>query len=432
MLVAFSLLIIVLIGPIDRTPLEQQRFYQDMNKVLDTLELARYPSQNELKIGWSAINITPSTPKPMAGYKRRSAFQSVRDSLFIRMMSINNGSVSVYLISADLLLFPPALKEKIVEFVKSKFTQPSFLYFAATHTHNGIGGWHNSVVGSFALGAYDQQWIDSTAHEVLRGLQTADQSQQPGEITYFENDLSEWVENRIAFDKGTKDGMLRGFKVERSDGSKGIFFSFSAHATSISKKSLVLSGDYPGTTINLLSQEYDFAMFMAGMVGSHRFRYMQGTNDEVLAQEALLLKEAIDSAQAQHSFDSAAVLAKHVEIKFGPSQVRLSEDLKLRDWVFRRLIGKLQGEITVVQIGDLVLLATPCDFSGELSVEHKFSNLTNKHLIVTSFNGDYVGYITHDPHYDSINKEEVRVMNWVGPFHGTYFSHIVARLLQKI
>jgi hypothetical protein len=432
LLVVLLLLTVLLVGPIDRTPLEHQAFYQDMNKVLDTLSLTSYPSKGRLEIGWSAINITPSTAKPMAGYKRRPFFQSVRDSLYIRIMAISNGSVNVCLISADLLLFPPALKKKVTALVKSSFSHPSFLYFAATHTHNGIGGWHNSVVGSFALGEYDQNWIDTTAAKVVKGLKSAVETRLPADISYFEHDLGKWVENRIAFERGSTDGTLRGFKVKRSDGSKGVFFSFSAHATTISKSNLVLSGDYPGETIKLLHEEYDFAMFMAGMVGSHRFRHMRGSNDQILAREASLLVHAIDSARVYHSLDSATVLARHMQIEFGPSQVRISRDWKLRDWVFRLLVGELEGEMTVVQLGNMTLLATPCDFSGELSIEYNFAKLTNHHLIVTSFNGDYVGYITHDPHYDDLDKEEVRIMNWVGPFYGLYFSHIMTRLLQKI
>jgi hypothetical protein len=38
-------------------------------------------------------------------------------------------------------------------------------------------------------------------------------------------------------------------------------------------------------------------------------------------------------------------------------------------------------------------------------------------LVITSFNGRYVGYLTDNRHFDSSPKDEVRTLNWVG-FNG--------------
>ena len=55
----------------------------------------------------------------------------------------------------------------------------------------------------------------------------------------------------------------------------------------------------------------------------------------------------------------------------------------------------------------------------------------NKKVIITSFNGDYAGYITEDEHYESIAKEEVMALNWVGPYYGSYFAEMINTLLKK-
>jgi hypothetical protein len=56
----------------------------------------------------------------------------------------------------------------------------------------------------------------------------------------------------------------------------------------------------------------------------------------------------------------------------------------------------------------------------------------NQHLnlIVTSFDGSYVGYITEDNHYD-LNSYETRVMNWYGPQNGQYFQEMINSILTK-
>ena len=54
-----------------------------------------------------------------------------------------------------------------------------------------------------------------------------------------------------------------------------------------------------------------------------------------------------------------------------------------------------------------------------------------KNLIITSFNGNYNGYITLDDHYDRYDAEEVRALNWVGPYFGAYYQEIIKKILAK-
>jgi len=41
----------------------------------------------------------------------------------------------------------------------------------------------------------------------------------------------------------------------------------------------------------------------------------------------------------------------------------------------------------------------------------------NLHLLVTSFNGGYMGYVTDTKWYD-MNAYETRIMGWFGPENG--------------
>ncbi|HRG79223.1 MAG TPA: hypothetical protein PL167_06415, partial [Cyclobacteriaceae bacterium] len=133
---AFAIIMFSLVAPIDRTPLKEQGFHYNMMSVLDTLKPASYKPTQKLKSGWGKVSITPDHPMPMAGYTMRPAFENVHDSLYARLVGINNGSRSFYLISIDLLLFPPALKEKLNVLISQEFRIKPFLYFSATHTHN--------------------------------------------------------------------------------------------------------------------------------------------------------------------------------------------------------------------------------------------------------------------------------------------------------
>ena len=90
--------------------------------------------------------------------------------------------------------------------------------------------------------------------------------------------------------------------------------------------------------------------------------------------------------------------------------------------------------INYLRIGDLVIVGTPSDFSGELvgQIEKSISN-NELNLMINSFNGGYVGYITDDKWYDrtDINTYETYTMNWYGPYNGAYFSKLIKEIIKK-
>jgi hypothetical protein len=368
----------------------------------------------------------------MAGYRLRDDFETVHDSLYARIVALRTGEQSIYMISLDLLLFPPALKQKLDDHFNNK-ANPPFLYLSATHTHNGVGCWHDSTVGNLVLGSYDEKWVDETTGKIIAAIEDIETNLKSSSISYWEVDAREYAENRLA-SMAPYDGMLRGIKLTRSDSTTSHLITFSAHATSISKKSKSLSGDYPAAVIDtLMSSTHSFGMFMAGMVGSHRLAGINTLDFDLVAQAGKALSDKIQSASLSPVKDSVRLTTAHIPIQFGPSQLRISKDWKLRDWVFSWLVNPLKGELTYLQINDIVLIGTPCDFSGEIFVKHieEVAAQQSKKVIITSFNGDYVGYITEDEHYETLEKEEVMTMNWVGPYYGSYFTEMITDILKK-
>lgn len=428
-----TVFVFCLVGSIDRTALHEQPFYHDMMRELDTIHYHQTAKQ-KVKVGWGKYNITPAFDMPMAGYKPRDHFESVHDSLYTRIIAIDNGT-PVFIISADLLLFPPAVKEKIETELKKELPNV-FLYFTATHTHNGVGGWDNSIAGQFIAGNYHEGWVNQISEGIVNTLLKINNEMAYGSISYYETEPTGYAANRLVGENGKVDSKLRGIKLVREDSAKAILVSFSAHATSISKKIKSLSGDYPTVLENELEDNgYDFALFAAGMVGSHRLDGFLEENFELTEKAgktlaSKILKESVDSKKS----DSVSINTSHIPVQYGPSQLRIEKNWRLRDWAFRSLLRPLQGEITFLEIGDIILLGTSCDFSGEVYVDAELEKLAlskSKQLIITSFNGNYTGYITLDDHYDHYKKEEVMAMNWVGPHFGKYYEEIIKRILTK-
>jgi hypothetical protein len=421
-----------LVGPIDRTPLPEQPFYQEMQKQLDSLHFDKSEIKTALLAGWKKVAITPDHPMQMAGYLIRDNFETVHDSLYARVLVLHTGGKPCYLISVDLLLFPPALKQKLLEHFKEKEIAP-FLYLSATHTHNGIGCWHDSAVGSVVLGTYEESWVEETAHKIIDAIEAIESNMLPASMAYWETDAHEYTENRLQ-SGAPHDGWLRGLKLVRADSTTGHLISFSAHATSISKRSKSISGDYPASVVDSLEKSTNsFGMFMAGMVGSHRLAGIDAGEFDLVAKAGHVLSEKVRSASILPKSDSITLIAAHIPIQFGPSQLRIAKNWKLRNWALSWLMNPLQGELTWLQLDDIILIGTPCDFSGEIFVKHiaQVAAQQNKKVIITSFNGDYAGYITEDEHYETLDKEEVMALNWVGPYYGSYFTEMINTLLKK-
>lgn len=425
-------LLIALVGPIDRTPLTDQDFYQSMKLVFDTLQRTNYPPTQPLQASWGKISITPDHNMPMAGYRIRPRFDAVHDSLQARVIHIHNGTTAVYFISVDLLLFPPALKEKLRQAAKVELNDP-ILFLSATHTHNGVGGWHESAAGEVILGQYDSGWVNKVSGDLISLMKQLKSKLGTATLSHWQTDAQEYVENRLVRE-APKDGFLRGLLLRKNDGTTARLITFSAHPTNISKHINQLSGDYPAALIKTLNEEGTFGMFMAGMVGSHRLTGLNGVDFELAAHAGRVLADKIRLTSSVAQPDLLEIKSTRIPIQLGPAQLRIASNLKLRNWAFAQLLHPLQGELTYVELGSIVLIGTPCDFSGELFSTQKLDSLSaanGKNLIVTSFNGDYIGYITEDSHYDEVNKEEVRAMNWVGPYYGSYFADMIGRLIQK-
>jgi hypothetical protein len=72
----------------------------------------------------------------------------------------------------------------------------------------------------------------------------------------------------------------------------------------------------------------------------------------------------------------------------------------------------------------------PCDFSGEfMPILEKVALEKHRKLIITSFNGSYMGYLTPDQYY-TLPHYETREMNWLGK-KGSYFTELIEQIIAQ-
>lgn len=419
-----------LLTTIDETPLTKTNFYKATQHRLDSLAKVPFNFEGDtLEVGWAKVNLTPIFTTSLAGYGI-SEFNEIKDSIWVRAFVFDNGLNTIALLVPDLLIFPPSVK-KILQTTLDKLDMDGIQY-SATHTHHSLGNWHLGLIGRLFAGPYEQgvvDWISSKSEEAIL---EAKSNLRKTKIAYAAVSAEELVYNRLVDTVGTVDPWLRFIKFEQEKGQSAILTSFSAHATTISRDLHGLHRDYPGILVDRLesTEDVDFAAFMAGAVGS------QGPGGkgigidkaDFIAQSAAGQIELIATI-LQPQFTKKLGFTS-IKIDLREPHVRINDRLRIRPWLFDRFFGDYAASVSALSIGNNVMIGTPCDYSGELVAPlDAIAQAQGMNLMVNSFNGDYIGYITRDDWY-ALDKYETRTMNWFGQENGAYFNDVLEKVIE--
>lgn len=417
------------IAPIDRSLPADHPYYESM---LNSIVPQTLPQPSGFSVGFAKENITPDHPTALAGYgnRRGKLFTGVRDSIWVRTMVIATPFAKVAIVSADLLLIPPMVQERLSGELSDIGFSLDNIYLGATHTHNSIGHWQKGAA-SFLYGDYEESMVTFLVDKIKRSVARAAASTRPAKLKYGQIPLGAPVKNRLV-DGGPEDSLLRVLEVELEDQRKLALMSYTAHATCLYSRDMELSRDYPGKLVDEVeSTGYAFAMFMAGSVGSHGCsppEYGVTCVDWMASQVSGALRET----SWLHPMKDSLLLMYRVPLQLGEAQVKISEGLRVRQWLFHSAFGEYPSYLCALRIGDLTMLGTPCDFSGEFNKTiDSVASAAGTHAMITSFNGSYIGYVTPLSRYD-INHYETRFMNWYGPGTGEYLVDCLDKMILAV
>ena len=110
--------------------------------------------------------------------------------------------------------------------------------------------------------------------------------------------------------------------------------------------------------------------------------------------------------------------------------VRISDGVRLRPWLAGHLVpARTHTYLQAFRLQDAVWVSTPCDFSGELALGIKdfLRARTGRQAVITSFNGDYIGYVVPLRYYH-MNGYEPRTMSFFGPTIPDFFDDLIRRM----
>ena len=379
-------------------------------------------SGDSLYVGWAKQNITPNHPVKLMGYGWKGDFERVRDSLWVRSFVFRSGALTVTFVSYDLMLTPPAVAQAVRKRLAA-LGLPA-VYFTAIHTHHGFGEWQTGPAGALIAGGYNEKLVAALVAKTVSCVREAKRQLRPTQVGYERYLRAGLVNNRLV-DRGFTDDYLRVLRLRQSSGANALLVSFAAHATFLPSRAKELSADYPGAVVRLLERlpNIDFALFAAGAVGSHSPGRKENETLNTYAERVVapLAAEKNEVAMTTPNLTSFA----EVPMSLDRPQLRLFDGWQIRPWLFRWFFGDIQPSLTLFRLGDVVFIGLPADFSGMLYPTIRSGELN---VIITSFNGDYIGYVIPDTYYHLSHREALET-NWYGPHTGSYTVALINRAL---
>lgn len=430
-------MVATMVTTIDRTPYKEMAYYKQWKE--NVSKVSKQPVadtvSNALSAGWAKVNITPATPGPMAGYGKRRGkhYEAVHDSVYVRTIIIENGETKAAIITADMLIVPPNITARVKELLPVTGFTFDQIYFGAIHSHNSLGGWYNTITGKLFAGPYDAAVVENVAQSIIKSINDAKKNIQPATIGFGEVKDTVDIKNRLVGEEGIVDPWVRNLEITGANGQKAMISSYAAHSTILNASTMELSRDWAGALVDDLENgEANFAVYMAGAVGSMA-PIEKGKDDfDEVKNQAGSVENSIQTILGKFEKQPAILRSVTVALPLRDPRPKIMPNLALRSWVFRWAFGDVPSYMKALRIGNILMVGTPCDFSGELMPElTAYAAKKGLHLMVTSFNGGYVGYITNDKYFDR-DLYETKTMSWFGPYNGAYFQEAIKDLIDKM
>ena len=374
---------------------------------------------------------------PMAGYGARhgKSATGTHDDLYVKAVALRvQGKVGV-MVGADALIIPREVTEIAVQRLEkeSGLTREQ-IYLSATHTHCSVGAWGEGLVGEAFAGGFQPQARVWFADCLVNAVQSALKDLKPAQYGHGHFAASQYIRNRLVGGLGRVDPEFCYALVKQDAGKQAVLGVFGAHATVLDDDMMEFSADYPGCWERAVEQATGgMAVFLAGGMGSH---------SPVPGGSGVAGTELMGQALARMLVDQLPQTALTNVVTFGmlgldvtmpPLNVRLTDGIRLRPWLAAKLVpARSHSYLELFRIDDSVWISTPCDFSGELALGIKdFLQARGKSGIVTSFNGDYVGYVIPSRYYH-MSGYEPRLMSFFGPNVPDYFDELIRTMALSL
>ncbi len=448
-LVAIVLLLIVVYfaatGPVVNTPYFESEYFKKSCAEIDSLKMNFSPAKGELLAGFSRISITPVlnaasddfekgkfVKMPLAGFGARKGAPAtgVHDSIFVKVAALKVQNKLVLLVGADLLIMPPNIGDSVVAQLGKNGITRDQVFFSATHTHSSLGAWGVGFAGKEFTGEENKNLEKWLIQQVSKAIVAAVTDLKPASLATGDFNAAAYIRNRLIGEKGTKNDDFSYILIQQKEGKKAVVGSFSAHSTTMGDKNMEISGDYPGFWQRKMEASgFDCAIFMAGAVGSQTNRGEgNGFEKPRFIGESLADSTLLHLNECRLN-DSVLLSSATIKLNLPEYHYRVTTTRNLATSLTEKLMPQaVDPVLQAFRIENMVWVTTPADFSGEFSRQFKNTMAVKGFdANITSFNGNYVGYIIPG-RYFYIDGYEPKEMGFFGPTMGDYTFDLINQI----
>ena len=424
-----------LIGPwpVDDSPLNSKNWLQTTVQRLDLIPTN--VSRGSFNVGVAQTDLTPPSPVPLAGFigQIMQPYVETTSTCSAKALTFANRSSSLTIVAADLLLIDERMSQRILTRTGLSRDQ---VYFTASHTHGGPGGWGNHPLERLVTGSFDPALFDLLVERIANVIVASRSRLELAEVAFVQARVEGLQRNRIRPGQSTNSVLsawiFRSFGAASKRRTLATFAIFGAHATLSHPDPPRLSGDYPLAFEEALRKQVDPGIFLfaAGTVGdSSPVRFRDLNQRQNIEAHGKLLADQLAKVWNTSDYHSVIDFANlGLEVDLPPVQIpfvfgSLQFSPLLCWWV-----GKRSTYLHIVRFGPAFLIGFPGDFSGHLN--KKIDQAIP--VVATSFNGDYKGYLVSRNTFHDYPSYETRWMSFYGPDLGDYLTGLAQMITQKL
>lgn len=379
-----------------------------------------------LRAGAARVEITPPVGTPLAGYSKRHGRPSVgiRDPLYIRAVGLSDGEDTVVILSADLLIFPQPVADRILERICRELDLPRpAVVLTATHTHSGTGSIGHGFLFEKVFGAYRPEIVEGITGRAVWAARQAVHALQPiswgaASDPVFFRDL---VENR-AVPGGWTDPALKVLFLESGEGQmRVVLVNTAAHPTLMDSQDSRFSADFPGEICRRIEENYpgSVCLFLNGAAGDTRPRDSIGINpDQRIERFGGAVAEKVTGLISQTQTHERADLSSWGEtFTLPPPKIRIGP-IVLPSRIGRQM-RPTSIFLNLIALDQILLVPLSAELTSEVGVELKQRLMTlGVQPVLVGYADGYIGYAVTAQRYESGSYEAA--MTWYGPHLGEF------------
>jgi hypothetical protein len=351
-------------------------------------------------------------------------------------LTVESASGTVTILTADLLLINRKLAAEVVRLAGLR---PEEVYFTASHTHSGPGGWGDHPLEMLVAGAYDPAFFEQLADRLADAVRRSRASTEPAELGFVQTFPKARQSNRVEPNAKTHDALsalvFRPLGASKDAPPLAILTVFGAHATVSHPVPPRLGGDYPSALAADLKKRTGARMvlFASGAVGDASPARPKARSTSKSA-EALgqLLADDLMAALPSARFDrDVSVGNLRLDVDLPPVRLPFFSP----DWRFSPAltwwVADRSTHLHALRLGPAVLVGFPGDYSGRLAdrLDSLGLSLTP---VATSFDGDYRGYLVSEAVFRRRPCYETRWMNFHGAATGDRLTDLAGAMVERL